>query len=51
MKFEVEVSQNDAGEWTATAIAYQVTVTGRTEKESLARLMEAVALHLKKAAK
>ena len=50
MKFEVEVSQNDVGEWVATAIEYQVSATGRTEKEALARIMEALAAHIKKAA-
>src|SRR5206468_3868540 len=47
---EVEVSQNDVGEWVATAIEYQVSATGRTEKEALARIMEALAAHIKKAA-
>ncbi len=51
MKFEVEVSQDDAGQWLATAIEYQVSATGRTEKEALARVMEALAAHIKKAAK
>jgi hypothetical protein len=50
VKFEVEVYQNDTGEWTATAVEYKVTVTGRTEKEALARIMEAVASHLKRTA-
>ena len=51
MQFEVEVSQNDTGELLATAVEYRVTATGRTEKEALARVMEALATHLKKAAK
>ena len=51
MKFEVEVAQNDAGEWVATAVEYEVSATGRTEKEALARVMEALAAHIKKAAK
>src|SRR5207245_9053160 len=51
MKFEVEVSQDDAGQWLATAIEYQVSATGRTEKEALARVMEALAAHIKQAAK
>lgn len=50
MKFEVEVHQNEAREWVATAVVYNVTVTGRTEKEALARVVEAVAQHLKKTA-
>ena len=49
MKFEVEVYQNEAGDWVATAVAYGVTATGRTEKEALVRVMEALARHLKKA--
>ena len=48
MKFEVEVYQNEAREWVATAVAYGVTATGRTEKEALARMMDALAQHFKK---
>ncbi|HEV8639805.1 MAG TPA: hypothetical protein VGV13_01750 [Methylomirabilota bacterium] len=51
MQFEVEVYQNETGEWVATAVAYHVSVTGRTEKEALARVTEALALHFKKAPK
>ncbi len=51
MQFEVEVHQNEAREWVATAVAYGVTVTGRTEKEVLARIMEALTQHFKKAAR
>jgi predicted RNase H-like HicB family nuclease len=51
VKFEVEVAQNDAGEWVAIAVEYEVSATGRTEKEALARVMEALSAHLKKAAK
>lgn len=51
MQFEVEIYRNEVGEWVATAVAYNVTVTGRTEKEALARVMDALALHFKKAAK
>ena len=47
MQFEVEVYQNEAKEWVATAVAYNVTVKGRTEKEALARVMEALAQHFK----
>jgi len=43
VQFEVEVYQNETGDWVATAVAYGVTVTGRTEKEALARVMEALA--------
>ncbi len=48
MKFEVEVHQNEAQEWVATAVAYGVTATGRTAKEALARVTEALARHSKK---
>ncbi len=48
MQFEVEVYQNEAREWVATAVTYNVTATGRTEKEALARIMEALARHFKK---
>jgi predicted RNase H-like HicB family nuclease len=47
VEFEVEVYQNEAMEWVATAVAYNVTATGRTEKEALARVTEALAQHLK----
>ncbi|MBI4245916.1 MAG: hypothetical protein HY728_05690 [Candidatus Rokubacteria bacterium] len=50
MQFEVEVSKNEAGEWVATAVEYGVTATGRTEREALALIMEALALHWKKTA-
>ena len=43
----MEIYQNDASEWVATAVAYNVSATGRTEKEALARVMEALAQHLK----
>ncbi len=54
MKFEVELS-NQKGElgetFTATAIAYpEVTATGRTEKEALGLLMEAMERYMKKKA-
>jgi len=49
VKFEVEVYRNEAGEWVATAVEYGVSATGRIEKEALARLLEALALHFKKA--
>ncbi len=49
MRFEVEVYQNEAGDWVATAVDYQVTAKGLTEKEALARLMDALAIHFKKA--
>lgn len=48
VKFEVEIYKNEAGEWVATAIAHDVTATGRTEKEVLAILMEKLSAHFKK---
>lgn len=48
MRFEVEVYQDDIGEWVATAIEYDVTAKGRTEKESLALLMDALTAHISK---
>ncbi len=48
MRFEVEVYTNEIGEWVATAIEYDVTATGRTEKESLALLMDALTSHIGK---
>ena len=49
MEFEVEVYRNDLGEWVATAVAYAVTVKGRTEQEALAMMMDAMTRHFKKA--
>ncbi len=48
MRFEVEVYENDVGEWVATAIEYDITAKGRTEKESLALLMDALTAHIGK---
>ncbi|HEV8641687.1 MAG TPA: hypothetical protein VGV13_11370 [Methylomirabilota bacterium] len=50
MKFEVEVYQDATGQWVATAVEYQITVTGRTEKEALARVMDALSARLKRTA-
>ena len=47
MKFEVEVYKNEAGEWVAEAVEYEVKAKGLTEKEALARIMEAMAAHFK----
>ncbi|HEV8586919.1 MAG TPA: hypothetical protein VGT02_18315 [Methylomirabilota bacterium] len=47
MRFEVEVYENDLGEWVAEAVEYKVSATGRTEKEALARVMDALAAHFK----
>ena len=51
MQFEVEVYQNEARDWVAPAVTYNVTATGRTEKEALARVMEALARHFKKSSR
>lgn len=51
MQFEVEVYRNETGEWVATAVAYKVSATGRTENEALARMMDALALHFKSSPK
>ena len=54
MRFEVELSteKGETGEkFTATAVAYpEVTATGRTEKEALGLLMEAMERYMKKKA-
>ena len=50
MQFEVEVYRNELGDWVATAVQHGVSVTGRTENEALARIMDALALHFKKQA-
>lgn len=51
MQFEVEIYRNETGDWVAAAVGYDVTVTGRTEKEALARLMEALASRFRQAAR
>jgi hypothetical protein len=48
MRFEVEVYKDEVGEWVATAIEYDITAKGRTEKESLAILMDALTTHIGK---
>jgi predicted RNase H-like HicB family nuclease len=47
MKFEVEAYRNEAGEWVATAVEHDVTAKGASEREALARLMDALAVHFK----
>lgn len=48
MRFEVVVEQNELGEFVASAVEYPgVSATGRTEKEALARLLDALEQHLK----
>jgi len=51
VQFEVEVYRNEAGEWVAEAVEYRVAAKGLTEKEALARVMEALAQHFKTAGK
>jgi hypothetical protein len=48
VRLEVEVVQEDGGLFRATAVPYpDVSVTGRTEKEALGLLLEAVGRYLK----
>ena len=47
MQFEVDVEKNDKGEFVATAIAYAISVIGRTENEALAMLMDKLNQHFK----
>jgi predicted RNase H-like HicB family nuclease len=47
MQFEVEVEKTETGEFVATAVAYKIRATGRTENEALSRVMEALTLHFK----
>ena len=52
VRLEVIVEQNEAGEFQAKAVEYPgVNATGRTEKEALVRLLDALELHLKQARK
>jgi predicted RNase H-like HicB family nuclease len=47
MKFEVEVYKKETGEWVATAVEHEVSVTGLSEQEVLMRLLEALGKHFK----
>jgi predicted RNase H-like HicB family nuclease len=48
MRIEVELVQEEGGVYRATAVPYpDVSVTGRTEKEALGLLMDAVGKYLK----
>jgi hypothetical protein len=48
MKLEVELVEEDGGLYRATAVLYpEVSGTGRTEKEALGLLLDAVAKYLK----
>jgi predicted RNase H-like HicB family nuclease len=51
VQFEVELYRDETGMWVATAVEHGVTATGHTEKEALARIMEALAAHFKRAAR
>lgn len=48
MRFEVEVADDGKGQWTATAVEYGVSATGRTEAEALTKILDALAAHFKK---
>ena len=51
MRIEVELVEEEGGVFRATAVAYpRVTATGRTEKEALGLLMEAMGRFMKKKA-
>ncbi len=48
MRFEVDLTQEEGGIFKATAVEYpEVTATGRTEKEALGLLMEAMGRYMK----
>jgi len=48
VKLEVEVVEEEGGLYRASAVLYpDVSVTGRTEKEALGLLLEAVAKYLR----
>ncbi len=47
MQFEIEVYRNEAGEWVATAVEYDVSAKGLSEKEALAKVMDALSAHFK----
>ena len=52
MRIEVDLVQEEGGLFCATAVAYpSVTVTGRTEKEALGLLMEALEKYMKEEAR
>jgi predicted RNase H-like HicB family nuclease len=52
MRIEVEVVTDATGLFTATAVPYpSVTATGRTEKEALGLLMEALERFMKRQAR
>jgi len=48
VRIEVDLAQEEGGLFRATAVAYpSVTVTGRTEKEALGLLLQAMGKHMK----
>ena len=52
MRIEVDLVQEEGGLLRATAVAYpSVTVTGRTEKEALGLLVQAMEKHMKEEAR
>ena len=52
MRLEVELVEEEGGLFRATAVAYPtVTATGRTEKEALGLLMEAMERYVKQEAR
>ena len=52
MRLEVIVEQNETGQFAAKAVEYPaVSATGRTEKEALVRLLDALELHMKQGGK
>lgn len=52
MNFEIIVESNELGEFVATAVEYPgVSTTGRSEKEALARILDALEAHLKQGGK
>jgi len=51
MRFEVEVIKQEDGQYRAIAVEYpDISATGRTEKEALGLLMEAMGKHMKRPA-
>ena len=51
MRIEVDLVQEEGGLFRATAVAYpSVTITGRTEKEALGLLVQAMEKHMKEEA-
>jgi hypothetical protein len=52
VRIEVDLVQEEGGLFRATAVAYpRVTVAGRTEKEALGLLVDALEKHMKEEAR